>query len=79
MRKIRLEPETLAVESFVPAAEGPAAGTVYGAWDAVGSGESDCPNCWSAEPCTDIPIETCTCGCGPETGAGEPQQLNAPR
>jgi hypothetical protein len=65
MRKLTLDVHALVVETFHPLAEAPGAGTVLGAGaaDANDSGDSDCPNCWSAEPCTGIPIETCTCGC----------------
>jgi len=72
MQKLRLNVDALVVETFeTDAARG--AGTVAGAQFvdfANDSGGSDCPNCWSAEPCTGIPIETCTCGCdaGPVTG-----------
>lgn len=62
MRKLRLNVDALVVETFQTAAYGRLPGTVHGA-GADDSGGSDCPNCWSAEPCTDIPIETCTCGC----------------
>ena len=66
MRKLILDVHALVVESFEPLAGMPGAGTVRGADGAAypaDSGGSDCPNCWSADPCTDIPIETCTCGC----------------
>jgi hypothetical protein len=63
MRKLRLELEALMVESFHTDARAGGAGTVRGA--AHDSGDSECPNCWSADPCTDIPIETCTCTCEP--------------
>lgn len=66
MRKLTLDVQALVVETFHPLAPVPGAGTVRGADGAAylaDSGGSDCPNCWSADPCTDIPIETCTCGC----------------
>jgi len=68
MRKLRLDVHALVVESFQPLATEPGAGTVHGAGAAAyrdDSGDSNCPNCWSADPCTNIPIETCTCGCEP--------------
>lgn len=64
MRKLTLDVHELVVETFHPLAKAPGAGTVFGAGGAANdSGESDCPNCWSADPCTGIPIDTCTCGC----------------
>lgn len=62
MRKLTLDVDALVVETFHPLAAVPRGGTVVGAG---GSGDSDCPNCYSADPCTNIPIETCTCGCEP--------------
>jgi hypothetical protein len=62
MRKLVLDVDALVVETFHPLAASLGAGTVLGAGD---SGGSDCPNCYSADPCTNIPIETCTCGCEP--------------
>jgi hypothetical protein len=72
MRKLTLDVHALVVETFHPVGEVPGAGTVFGAGgiDANDSGGSDCPNCWSADPCTGIPIDTCTCGC--ETGPVKP-------
>jgi hypothetical protein len=68
MRKLRLNVEAIVVETFHTAAGAPAAGTIHGAQYAAyphDSGASDCDICWSADPCTNIPVETCTCGCGP--------------
>ena len=62
MRKLRLDVNALVVESFGTAAAG-GAGTVHGARAVLdgavpgGSGGSDCDICWSADPCTNIPIE----------------------
>jgi hypothetical protein len=68
MRKLRLDLQGLVVETFHPHPGMTGAGTVHGARFELAhdSGGSDCPNCWSADPCTNIPIETCTCGCGPD-------------
>jgi hypothetical protein len=74
MPKIRLMLDALVVESFHTAADLPLRGTVHGRGD---SGDSECPNCWSAEPCTGIPIETCTCGCEPVTGEPSPEPYPA--
>lgn len=70
MRKLRLNVDAIVVETFHTAAGAPFGGTVHGAGFAAGfdayradSGGSDCDVCWSADPCTNIPIETCTCGC----------------
>lgn len=77
MRKLTLDVDALVVETFHPLVEAPGAGTVFGAGGAANdSGGSDCPNCWSADPCTDIPIETCTCGC--DTGPIDPGTGAAP-
>lgn len=68
MRKLILDVDSLVVETFHPLAAASGAGTVLGAGGVAypdDSGGSDCPNCWSADPCTNIPIETCTCGCEP--------------
>jgi hypothetical protein len=71
MRKLRLNVDAIVVETFHTAAGAPFGGTVHGAGygagfdvDRADSGGSDCDVCWSADPCTNIPIETCTCGCG---------------
>ncbi|HET6232114.1 MAG TPA: hypothetical protein VFE05_18715 [Longimicrobiaceae bacterium] len=67
MRKLRLDMDALVVETFETAAVRYGTGTVHGARVAVlgyGSGDSDCGNCHSDDPCTGIPIDTCTCGCG---------------
>jgi hypothetical protein len=68
MRKLRLNVDAIVVETFRTASGAPFAGTVHGAgYPAyrMDSGGSDCENCWTADPCTNIPIETCTCGCDP--------------
>jgi hypothetical protein len=70
MRKLTLDVDALVVETFHPLRAMPGAGTVLGAGGVAypnDSGGSDCPNCFSADPCTGIPIETCTCGC--DTGS----------
>lgn len=74
MRKLRLDLQALVVETFHPTAAMAGAGTVHGAGGAYrdDSGGSDCPNCWSADPCTNIPIDTCTCGCGVEPVITDP-------
>ncbi len=72
MRKLSLNVDAIVVETFQTVAASPRGGTVHGAWhDAVrgDSGASDCDVCWSADPCTNIPVETCTCGCGPTVPA----------
>jgi hypothetical protein len=66
MRKLTLDVNELVVETFQPLGRMTRLGTVHAAGGAAvphDSGDSECPNCWSADPCTDIPIETCTCGC----------------
>ena len=79
MRKLSLNVDAIVVETFHTVAASPRTGTVHGAWyDAVrgDSGDSNCENCWSADPCTNIPIETCTCGCTtqpPITPGTEPE------
>lgn len=74
MRKLTLDLHELVVETFHPVAERPGAGTVF----ANDSGGSDCPNCWSAEPCTGIPVDTCTCGCDVGTGPTRPDPVPHP-
>jgi hypothetical protein len=67
MPKLRLNVDAIVVETFHTAAGAPFGGTIHGAQYAAfptDSGGSDCENCWSADPCTNIPIDTCTCGCG---------------
>jgi len=79
MRKLTLDVTALVVETFHPVAARLGVGTVFGAGGAAlpyDSGGSDCPNCWSADPCTGIPIETCTCGC--DTGPVDPGTGPAP-
>ena len=78
MRKLILDVHALVVETFHPVGEVSGAGTVFGAGvaGADDSGGSDCPNCWSAEPCTGIPVDTCTCGC--EAGPISPQPAPVP-
>jgi hypothetical protein len=77
MRKLTLDVDALVVETFHPLAAVPGAGTVLGAGRVAypGSGGSDCENCWSADPCTNIPIETCTCGCGPDPIVTDPRPV----
>ena len=64
MRKLQLNPEALEVQSFETAAGAPAAGTVRGHVDAQGpvvwQGDSGCVATY--DPCTCVPIETCSCG-----------------
>jgi hypothetical protein len=63
MRKLHLNPEALEVQSFETAAGAPAAGTVRGhlGADPVASpGDSGCVATY--DPCTCVPIETCSCG-----------------
>lgn len=66
MRKLSLNVDAIVVETFHTQAASPRSGTVHGAgYAAFGadSGDSNCDICWSADPCTNIPVETCTCGC----------------
>ena len=84
MRKLRLNLDAIVVETFHTAAGAPFGGTVHGAGYAAGfdafradSGGSDCDICWSADPCTNIPIETCTCGCGAQTVVTDPNPAPA--
>jgi hypothetical protein len=58
MRKLHLNPDALEVQSFETAHHAPAAGTVrghLGAWP----GDSGCVATY--DPCTCVPIETCSC------------------
>ena len=77
MRKLRLDVNELVVETFQTAVVA-GAGTVHGAGGIypADSGGSDCENCWSADPCTNIPIDTCTCGC--DAGPIGPQPATDP-
>lgn len=80
MRKLTLDVDALVVETFHPLPAVPGAGTVLGAGGVAyrdDSGGSDCPNCWSADPCTDIPIETCTCGCETRPIGPDPRPVPA--
>lgn len=79
MRKLRLDVNALVVESFGTAADAAGPGTVHGARAVLdGSGGSDCDVCWSADPCTNIPVETCTCGCDGGTTVPQPVHPDAP-
>ena len=63
MRKLHLNPEALEVQSFETAPGAPAAGTVRGhhGTDPVPlPGDSGCVATY--DPCTCVPIETCSCG-----------------
>jgi hypothetical protein len=68
MRKLHLDPESLEVQSFSTAPAAPAEGTVRGHVDATGPapwpvpfpGDSGCVA--THDPCTCVPIETCSCG-----------------
>jgi hypothetical protein len=64
MRKLFLNPEALEVQSFQTAPAAPAAGTVRGHAGAqpigVSPGDSGCVATY--DPCTCVPIETCSCG-----------------
>ena len=65
MRKLHLDPQTLEVQSFATAPATPAEGTVRGHADAAGpapfpNGDSGCVATY--DPCTCVPIETCSCG-----------------
>lgn len=67
MAKLWLDVDALVVESFHTANDGRGAGTVRGAWDipdAYAAEDSEGSVCASAaQPCTNIPIASCTCGC----------------
>ncbi|HEV7586791.1 MAG TPA: hypothetical protein VGO40_01580 [Longimicrobium sp.] len=64
MRKLHLDPEALEVQSFETSPGAPAVGTVRGHGDARGPiaapGDSGCVATY--DPCTCVPIETCSCG-----------------
>jgi len=53
MRKLHLNPETIEVQSFETASGAPPAGTVRG------NADSGCVATY--DPCTCVPIETCSC------------------
>jgi hypothetical protein len=63
MRKLQLNPEALEVQSFETAAGAPAAGTVRGhlGTDPLASPE-DTGCVATYDPCTCVPIETCSGG-----------------
>jgi hypothetical protein len=77
MRKLSLNVDAIVVETFHTLAASPRSGTVHGAGYGD-SGGSDCDICWSADPCTNIPIETCTCGCGPTVPVTPPDPYPVP-
>lgn len=64
MRKLHLDPDSLVVQSFETADGAAGAGTVRGHADAqpigVPPGDSGCVATY--DPCTCVPIETCSCG-----------------
>ena len=63
MRKLHLNPEALVVQSFETASGAPPAGTVRG------NADTGCVATY--DPCTCVPIDTCSCGPDiPGTGPG---------
>ena len=68
MRKLHLNPEALEVESFETAPAAPAGGTVRG------NGDTGCVATY--DPCTCVPIETCSYG--PDIPNTQPEPEPAP-
>jgi len=64
MRKLHLNPEALEVQSFETSAPARAVGTVRGHVDAqpIGGSPDDSGCVATYDPCTCVPIETCSCG-----------------
>jgi hypothetical protein len=63
MRKLHLNPEALEVQSFETASGTPAAGTVRGHHGTDPVASPDDSGCVATyDPCTCVPIETCSCG-----------------
>ena len=69
MRKLHLNPEALEVQSFETSPAAPAGGTVrghLGAWQ----GDTGCVATY--DPCTCVPIETCSCDPDPAPTPPDP-------
>lgn len=70
MRKLKLDPETLRVESFGTVPTGAGAGTVYGAQDRVFAGIGAAQDTGCTQPCLSeesvCPILSCGSSCDPD-------------